>query len=100
MRATNVSRVAKALRNQWTAQFLVASELVRNGYVVSFTMGNSTPIADLMVGTLDGASSFWVDVKGLGSGRAFLARKKPAHRDLFYVLVRVGKSLAMMSSAF
>ena len=41
---------AKAQRTQWCAQFLAASELVRLGYVVSFTMGNNTPTADLMVG--------------------------------------------------
>jgi hypothetical protein len=40
MQAT--SRTARAQRTQWTAQFLAAAELVRNGYVVSFTMGNNT----------------------------------------------------------
>ena len=36
-------------RTQWAAQFAVASELCKRGYEVSFTMGNTTPLADLMV---------------------------------------------------
>jgi hypothetical protein len=36
-------------QTQWAAQFAVASELCKRGYEVSFTMGNTTPIADLMV---------------------------------------------------
>jgi hypothetical protein len=34
-----VSRGEKAARTEWAAVFLVAAELVRRGYVVSFTMG-------------------------------------------------------------
>ena len=48
---------------QWTAQFLVASELSRRGYTVSFTMGSNTPLADLMVASPQG-EHFWIDVKG------------------------------------
>ncbi len=83
-------RTAKAQRTQWTAQFLAASELVRAGYVVSFTMGNRTPIADLMVGRPDATSLFWVDVKGLSSNNAWLIRRREAIESLFYILVRVG----------
>ena len=67
---TAISRAAKKQSKQstqWAAQFLAASELVRNGYVVSFTMGNNTPLADLMVAKEDGTFPFWVDVKGLRS---------------------------------
>jgi hypothetical protein len=53
-------------------------------------MGN-TPTADLMVGKPDGTSMFWVDVKGLANGKAFLVKAKPPHENLFYVLVLVGK---------
>jgi hypothetical protein len=91
VKAATMSRGAKASRTQWAAQFLVAAELVRNGYVVSFTMGNNMPIADLMVGKPDGTSLFWVDVKGLASKGPFLVKKKPTHERLFYVLVRVGE---------
>lgn len=84
----------KRQRTQWTAQFLAASELVRNGYVVSFTMGNHTPTADLMVGTPNTKSLFWVDVKGLSSNSGWLIKKKPTLANLFYVLVRVGENRA------
>jgi hypothetical protein len=79
MHAKTISRTAKtaqAQRTQWTAEFLAASELVTNGYVVSFTMGNNTPIGDLTVGKPDGTSLFWVDVKGLGSNSAWLIRRR------------------------
>ena len=36
---------AKGRQTQWAAQFLTAAELVRRGYTVSFTMGNSTPVS-------------------------------------------------------
>ena len=36
-------------QTQWAAQFAVASELCKRGYEVSFTMENSTPLADLIV---------------------------------------------------
>lgn len=88
-----ISRSAKVQRTQWTAQFLAASELVRNGYVVSFTMGN-TPLADLMVGSRDATHRFWVDVKGVGSNSAWLIRRRPAVPNLFYILVRVGETRA------
>lgn len=91
---TPMSRTEKAQRTQWTAQFLAASELVRNGYVVSFTMGNNTPIADLTVGKPDGTSLFWVDVKGQGSNNAWMIRRRSTHENLFYILVRVGKTHA------
>lgn len=61
--APPLSSAGKRMRTQWATQFLVASELVRRDYTVSFTMGNHTPNADLMVGTPSG-KQFWVDVKG------------------------------------
>jgi hypothetical protein len=87
-----VTRIAKAQLTQWWAQFLAASELVRLGYVVSFTMGNNTPTADLMVGVPGSGLQFWVDVKGLSSNNAWLITPKPSHLNLFYVLVRVGEN--------
>jgi len=72
---------------------LAAAELVRRGYLVSFTMGN-TPLADLMVARPDGSSSFLVDVKGQSQNGAWLIRSKPTHGNLFYILVRVGEGRA------
>ena|ERR1700722_17183786 len=80
-----VTGAAKGRQTQWTAQFLVAAELVRRGYTVSFTMGNCTPVADLMVGTPKG-KQFWVDVKGLASKSDWLVKPKAPHDNLFYIL--------------
>ena len=85
-----LSRIEKAQRTQWSAQFLVAAELVRRGYTVSFTMGNHTPQADLMVGRLSSSVQFWVDVKGLSSNSPWLIKPKAPLKNLFYVLTRVG----------
>src|SRR5258706_15584747 len=85
-----MTRTEKIQRSQWTAQFVAAAELVRNGYVVSFTMGNRTPLADLMVGRQDVTSLFWVDVKGLGSNNSWLVKRQGIKPGLFYILVRVG----------
>lgn len=77
----------RAQKSQWAAQFLVASELARRGYDVSFTMGNNTPIADLMVGSPVSGQQFWIDVKGLTSKTAWLVTPKTQRKGLFYVLV-------------
>lgn len=73
----------------WAGQFLVAGELERRGYVVSFTMGNNTPVADLMVGHPNG-EQFWVDVKAQWTNSAWWASKQAPRMNLFYVLVLVG----------
>ena len=82
------TQTQKTNRTQWTAQFLTAGELARRFYTVSFTMGNHTPVADLIVGSPSG-HQFWVDVKGLSSRNFWLLHEKPAHVNLFYVLVYV-----------
>jgi hypothetical protein len=79
-------RPVNAMSSAWAAQFLAAAELVRRGYTVSFTMGNITPVADLMVGTPEG-KQFWVDVKGLASRTDWLVKPKAPHASLFYILV-------------
>jgi hypothetical protein len=38
-------RTQRGHQTQWAAQFAVASELCKRGYEVSFTMGNTAPIA-------------------------------------------------------
>lgn len=83
---TSPSAAWKRHRTQWSTQFLAAAELVRRGYTVSFTMGNCTPDADLMVGT-PGGDLFWVDVKGQSGKAPWLIRTKRSNEKLFYVLV-------------
>ena len=74
---------------QWAAQFLVASELVRRGYRVAFTMGNHTADADLMVHSPSTNSTFLVDVKGQKGSSGWLVRRKASNDRLFYILVRL-----------
>ena len=92
MPTDRATRTTRTQRTQWCAQFLAASELVRLGYVVSFTMGSHTPTADLMVGVPQTGLQFWVDVKGSSSNNAWLIKPKPDHLNLFYILIRVGES--------
>jgi len=94
------SAAEKRRRTQWATQFLAAAELTRRGYTVSFTTGNYTPMADLMVGAPDG-ELFWVDVKGLAKRppkkklrpnrpvreNDWLVKPKPVRESLFYILV-------------
>jgi hypothetical protein len=84
--AKGTGKKSAGINTQWAAQFLVAAELTRRGYTVSFTMGNNTPLADLMVGAASG-KMFWVDVKGLAQNSPWLLRPKPERPELFYVLV-------------
>src|SRR5271170_4299001 len=77
---------AKGRQTQWATQFLAAAELIRRGYTVSFTQGNNTPVADLMVGSRS-SKLFWVDVKGLSAKNAWLIKPKDAREELFYILV-------------
>jgi hypothetical protein len=57
---------------------------------VALTMGNDTPVADLMVAT-PGAEKemFLVDVKGHYKRYAWGIRRKEAHDNLFYILAYV-----------
>src|ERR1700722_14229740 len=81
---------AKGRQTQWATQFLVAGELIRRGYTVSFTQGNNTPIADLMVGS-PSSKLFWVDVKGLSGKNAWLITPQEPRDDLFYILVLLSR---------
>lgn len=81
-----LSGAAKGRQTQWATQFLAAAELIRRGYTVSFTQGNNTPVADLMVGS-PSSKLFWVDVKGLSSKNAWLLSPKAPRENLFYILV-------------
>src|SRR5262245_30517314 len=76
-------------RTQWSAQFAVAGELCKLGYEVAFTMGNTTPEADLMVLTPLRKSMFLVDVKGQSTKNFWRIKSKPKRDNLFYVLAYV-----------
>ena len=83
---------ARKASAQWAAHFLAAGELARHGYEVSFTMGNNTPVADLMVGHPKTGSQFWVDVKGQWTSNAWWGTSKQQRSNLFYILVLVAPS--------
>jgi hypothetical protein len=76
-------------QSQWAAQFAVASELCKRGYEVSFTMGNSTPLADLMVVSPRLKQMFLIDVKGLYRRNPRIVKRKTLRPNLFYVLAFV-----------
>ena len=76
-------------QTQWAAQFAVASELCKRGYEVSFTMGNTTPLADLMVVSPVGKEMFLIDVKGLYRKNPWLMKRKPSRSNLYYVFAYV-----------
>jgi hypothetical protein len=65
----------------------VASKLCRLGYEVAFTLGNNTPLADLIVMSPKEKRSFLVDVKGQRTKNFWLIRQQEPRDDLFYVLV-------------
>ena len=67
----------------------MASELCKRGYQVSFTMGNHTPEADLMVLSPIKRKLFLIDVKGLYRQNPWLVKRKPERENLFYVLAYV-----------
>jgi len=71
------------------AQFAVASELCKRGYEVSFTMGNRTPLADLMVVSPVKKEMFLVDVKGLYRKNPWIIKRKAVRDNLFYILAFV-----------
>lgn len=76
---------------QWAAQFSVASELCKLGYLVAFTTGNATPEADLMVMSPQ-RQSFLIDVKGQKANSFWRIRNRKTLPNLFYVLAVVPRS--------
>lgn len=76
-------------QTQWAAQFAVASELCKRGCDVGFTMGHSTPLADLFVLSPDKKTTFLIDVKGLKTRNFWQIRQKEQTENLFYVLAYV-----------
>lgn len=82
---------AKKYQTQWAAQFYVAAELTRRGYLVSLTMGNA-PVADLLV-VSPKQTTFQIDVKGQSTRNFWLIqRREPTEcGGLFFVLVYLPK---------
>jgi len=77
---------------QWAAQYYVAAELIRRGYLVSITLGNA-PTVDIFAESHSG-KAFMIDVKGLRSPNWWILGKKHEPRpDLFYILVYIPKNL-------
>jgi hypothetical protein len=68
---------------------LLSRQLCKRGYEVSFTMGNTTPIADLMVVSPVGREMFLIDVKGLYRPNPWVLKRKTVRANLFYVLAFV-----------
>ena len=62
--------------------------MCKRSYEVSFTMGNTTPIADLMAVSPVGREMFLVDVKGYRRN-LFLVKRTPANARLYYILAFV-----------
>jgi len=76
-------------QTQWAAQFAVASELCKRGYEVSFTLGHSAPLADLVAISPKSKTTILIDVKGLYRRNPWLIKRKSARKNLFYVLAHV-----------
>ena len=74
---------------QWAAQFAVAAELCKRGYEVAFTMGNTTPEADLMVIPPLSREMFQIDVKGQSTKNFWRIKEKQPRPNLYYVLTYV-----------
>ena len=80
-------KAEKNFRTQWLAQFLVAAELTRRGYIVAFTLGNC-PVFDMMVRIPSTNESFLVDVKGSSNNKVgFFMRRKEQCPGLYYIFV-------------
>ncbi len=73
---------------QWAAQFETAAELTKRGFTVSFTMGQSTPVADLLAMSPSGAMCS-IDVKGQSNKSYWIIKPKPKTAGLHYVLCLV-----------
>ncbi len=76
---------AKKYQTQWAAQFYVAAELTRMGYLVSLTLGNA-PVVDLLV-VSPRQQHFEIDVKGQSTKNFWLIRQVEPRDDLYYVFV-------------
>ena len=86
-RELNMKEQHSTHQTQWAAQFGVASELCKRGYLVALTVGNH-PAVDLMVMSPEG-KPFSIDVKGLYKKNFWVIKQKPELANLYYVLAFV-----------
>jgi hypothetical protein len=80
---------SRSHQTQWAAQFAVASELCKRGYEVSFTLGHTTPVADLIAISPVSKRALLIDVKGLYRKNPWLIKRKETRENLFYILAYV-----------
>jgi hypothetical protein len=85
-------------QTQWSAQFLLAGELSRRGYMVSFTIGNA-PTIDLNAISPSGVQ-FGIQVKGLKRSNFWLFERVEPRNDLFFAFVLVPEDLQKSPSFF
>lgn len=79
------SKQRSRYQTQWAAQFYVAGELCRRGYMVALTLGNA-PRTDLLA-TSPLGQCFRVEVKGQSTKNFWLIRCHDVDKSHFYVLV-------------
>ena len=72
-------------RTQWAAQFYVAAELTRRGYLTALTFGNAA-LSDLLVQSPQG-HAFTVDVKGQSTRNFWLVQRREGNANHYFVLV-------------
>ena len=78
---------------QWAGQFAVAAELAKRRYEVAFTMGNHTPLADLMCISPE-KTAFLIDVKAMEKPNFWLIRQRAEVRhDLYYAFVLINQTV-------
>jgi len=77
----------KNYRTQWAGQFGTAHELIRRGYIVTFTTGNA-PATDLLCRSPEGVS-FSVQVKSLSTKTYFLCQDSLIKRNAIDFIVFV-----------
>ncbi len=82
---TNMSKQNLKYKTQWAAQFYVAAELTRRGFLVSLTFGNA-PVSDLLVRTISD-SHFSVDVKGQSTRNFWLIQRRQVLLNHYFILV-------------
>jgi hypothetical protein len=82
----------KRYLTQWTAQFFVAAELSRRGYLTSFTLGNA-PVTDIVACIPDQKKIFRVDVKGLSTKTFWLLKRPNSDPKLYFIFVYIPTDL-------
>ncbi|MDP8238527.1 MAG: hypothetical protein P9X24_05520 [Candidatus Hatepunaea meridiana] len=85
MKTTKASRY----HTQWAAQFYIAAELTRRGYLIALTLGNA-PRTDI-IATRPPGISFRVECKGTRTKGTWLFKCDKPEKNLFFVFVYIPK---------